>query len=214
MACIHGQLGRGPPAHEHEVVCGRAPGGQRAQSLVEARPPASVAPAASSCAATHAVTETALASSSLSSPSSSSCLLLLLLPQVMGGKGRISLFGTLDEAHWRNVRKATAPAFSMGNIRCAHGCDQGWAHAAYGAPRRGVPLGTAAPGPPSGHLPCEAWSARACASSGARKLALLASCTCALPRATEAWVCMPGHTRACWPARPCSRLRRLRCRLY
>lgn len=30
----------------------------------------------------------------------------------------LSMFGTQDEAHWRHVRKATAPAFSMANVRC------------------------------------------------------------------------------------------------
>lgn len=28
-----------------------------------------------------------------------------------------SMFGTPDEVHWRNARKATAPAFSMANVR-------------------------------------------------------------------------------------------------
>ncbi len=27
------------------------------------------------------------------------------------------MFGTQDEAYWRNVRKTTAPAFSMSNVR-------------------------------------------------------------------------------------------------
>ncbi|EFJ46255.1 hypothetical protein VOLCADRAFT_118116 [Volvox carteri f. nagariensis] len=40
-----------------------------------------------------------------------------LVDEVLGGPGKISMFGTRDEAHWRNVRKATAPAFSMANVR-------------------------------------------------------------------------------------------------
>ena len=37
--------------------------------------------------------------------------------QVLGGWGEASLFGTVDEEHWRHVRKATAPAFAMHNVR-------------------------------------------------------------------------------------------------
>ncbi|GIL96175.1 hypothetical protein Vretimale_2002 [Volvox reticuliferus] len=40
-----------------------------------------------------------------------------LTDEVLGGPGKVSMFGTRDEAHWRNVRKATAPAFSMTNVR-------------------------------------------------------------------------------------------------
>eukprot|EP00198_Chlamydomonas_reinhardtii_P005393 XP_001694729.1 cytochrome P450 [Chlamydomonas reinhardtii] len=38
------------------------------------------------------------------------------IDEVLGGPGKISMFGTPDEVHWRNARKATAPAFSMANV--------------------------------------------------------------------------------------------------
>ncbi|GLI70456.1 hypothetical protein VaNZ11_015318, partial [Volvox africanus] len=44
-----------------------------------------------------------------------------LVDEVLGGPGKVSMFGTSDEAHWRNVRKATAPAFSMANVRRYYG---------------------------------------------------------------------------------------------
>ncbi|GLC35290.1 hypothetical protein PLESTB_000580500 [Pleodorina starrii] len=44
-----------------------------------------------------------------------------LVDEVLGGPGKVSMFGTLDEAHWRNVRKTTAPAFSMTNVRRYYG---------------------------------------------------------------------------------------------
>ncbi|GFR45367.1 hypothetical protein Agub_g6742 [Astrephomene gubernaculifera] len=37
--------------------------------------------------------------------------------EVLGGRGVHSMFGTSDEVHWRAVRKATAPAFAMANVR-------------------------------------------------------------------------------------------------
>ncbi|KXZ54188.1 hypothetical protein GPECTOR_5g283 [Gonium pectorale] len=44
-----------------------------------------------------------------------------LVDEVLGGPGKTSMFGTPNEAEWRNVRKATAPAFSMSNVRRYYG---------------------------------------------------------------------------------------------
>ncbi|KAG2482241.1 hypothetical protein HYH03_018824 [Edaphochlamys debaryana] len=44
-----------------------------------------------------------------------------LIDEVCGGPGVVSMFGTLDEEAWRNTRKATAPAFSMANVRRYYG---------------------------------------------------------------------------------------------
>ncbi|KAG2423942.1 hypothetical protein HXX76_014883 [Chlamydomonas incerta] len=43
------------------------------------------------------------------------------IDEVLGGPGKISMFGTPDEVHWRNARKTTAPAFSMANVRRYYG---------------------------------------------------------------------------------------------